>query len=139
MVVGLVATLSKGFAAMLILVHVALGAWGLVGFLELALPNVPWTRLSNVLFSPPMLVLQWTLVCLAAAVFIAGYLGRWSHTPVAMLCVYATMALVCAYQTFFILTSATRFHAMAAEYLAYTVILLFLFLSEHMQLRFASA
>jgi hypothetical protein len=84
-----------------------------------------------------MLVLQWTLVCVAATVFIAGYLGRWRHTPVAMLSTYGVMALVCAYQTFFILTSPTRFQAMALEYVAYTVILLFLFHSEHMRLRFA--
>jgi hypothetical protein len=45
----------------------------------------------------------------AATTFIAGYLGRWKRTPVAMLVIYGVMALVCAYQTFFILTSASAF------------------------------
>jgi hypothetical protein len=55
----------------------------------------------------------------------------------AMLCIYGAMALVCAYQTFFILTSATRFRAMAIEYIEYAVILMFLFFSSHMRLRFS--
>jgi hypothetical protein len=47
------------------------------------------------------------------------------------------MALVCAYQTFFILTNATRFRAMAIEYAEYAAILLFLFASDHMREHFA--
>jgi hypothetical protein len=130
-------SLSRVFAALLLLVHAGLGAWGLVGFVELALPSPPWSRVSNPLFSRPMLALQWTLVSLAASVFIAGYLARWRHTPQAMLCVYGAMAAVCAYQTFHVLTSPTRFRAMAIEYLEYAVILVFLFRSEHMRARFA--
>ena len=84
-----------------------------------------------------MLLLQWTLVALAARVFIPGYLMRWPKTPVLMLCIYGAMAAVCGYQTFFILTSPTRFLAMAVEYLAYAVILAFLFFSGHMRARFS--
>ncbi|MBN1205470.1 MAG: hypothetical protein JXB05_11175 [Myxococcaceae bacterium] len=128
---------ARGIAGVLLIVHAGLGAWALVGFMELALPEVPWKRVSNPLFSRSMLLLQWSLISVAATAFIAGYLGRWKHTPMAMLLVYSAMALVCAYQTFFILTNASRFRAMAIEYTEYAVILLFLFLSHPMRLRFS--
>jgi hypothetical protein len=129
-------SVARSIAGVLLVVHAGLGAWALVGFMELALPEVPWKQVSNPLFSRAMLLLQWSLISVAATGFIAGYLRRWKHTPVAMLLVYATMALVCAYQTFFILTSASRFRAMAIEYIEYAVILTFLFFSNHMRLRF---
>ena len=132
-------SLARLMAWGLVAVHVGLGLWALVGFLELALPEVPWTRLSNPLFSRPMLLLQWSLITLAAMVFIGGYAWRWRHTPVAMSVVYGAMALVCAYQTFFVLTHPTRFRAMAIEYAEYSSILAFLFLSSHMRERFGAA
>jgi hypothetical protein len=127
---------AQALAWLLMAVHAGLGAWALVGFAELLLSEFPWARVSNPLFSRSMLLLQWTLIGTAAAVFIAGYLTRWKHTPPAMLLVYGAMAAVCAYQTFFILTSPSRFRAMAIEYLEYAVILAFLFFSTHMRLRF---
>lgn len=130
-------SLARGIAGILIVVHLGLAVWALVGFAERALPDVPWQRVSNPLFSPSMLLLQWSLISLAAIVFIAGYFRRWKRTPVAMLFIYGAMALVCAYQTFFILTSASRFRALAIEYVEYTVILAFLFFSTHMRRRFS--
>lgn len=127
--------LARAIAGVLVLVHIGLGIWALVGFAELLLPEVPWERLSNPLFSPAMLVLQWSLISVAAAVFIAGYLGRWQRLPVAMLVIYGAMALVCAYQTFFVLTHASRFREMAIEYVEYAVILWFLFSSGHVRRR----
>ena len=128
--------LARFVAWSLVLVHVGLGLWALAGFAELALPHVPWTRLSNPLFSRAMLALQWSLIAFAAATFIAGYVWRWRPTPIAMTFIYGAMALVCAYQTFFILTAPSRFRAMAIEYVEYAVILAFLFLSDHMRQRF---
>lgn len=129
--------LARVIAGVLIAVHVGLGIWALVGFAELWLPDVPWQRVSNPLFSPAMLLLQWSLISVAATVLIAGYLGRWQRTPVAMLMIYGAMAAVCAYQTFFVLTGASRFRAMAVEYIEYAVILVFLFFSDHMRRRFS--
>ena len=129
--------LGRTLAGILLVVHAGLGAWALVGFVELVLPNVPWSRVSNPLFSRSMLLLQWSLIALAAAVFITGFLSRFKHTPWAMLGIYSAMALVCAYQTFFILTNPTRFRAMAIEYIEYAVILMFLFFSSYMRARFA--
>ena len=121
----------------LVLVHVGLGVWALVGFAELAVTEVPLKRVSNPLFSPSMLILQWTLIAIAAVCFVAGYLTRHPHLPVAMACIYAAMAATCAYQTFFILTHPTRFRAMAIEYAEYALILAILFGTEAMRRRFA--
>lgn len=129
--------LARLLAWGLLVVHAGLAAWAAVGFAELTLPEVPWTRLSNPLFSRAMLLLQWSLILVAASTFIGGYAFRWHHTPVAMEIIYGTMALVCAYQTFFILTHATRFRAMAIEYVEYALILAFLLTSSHMRARFA--
>jgi hypothetical protein len=128
--------LGRWVFALLLVVHAGLGAWAIVGLAELALHAVPWPRISNPLFSPAMLLWQWSLVATAASVFIVGTLRRWRHTPVAMLCIYGAMALTCAYQTFFILVDDGRFRAMAIEYLEYMVILAFLFGSRHARARF---
>lgn len=128
---------ARLFVGLLVLVHVGLAAWAAVGFAELLLDEVPWTRISNPLFSRSMLLLQWSLVGTAAVVFITGTLRRWRHTPVAMLGIYGAMAATCAYQTFFILVHDGRFVAMAVEYVEYTVILGFLFFSDHARHRFA--
>ena len=133
----MLAKLDRAFAALLVIVHAALGVWALIGFIELVLPDIAWHRLSNPLFSRRMLLLQWSLVAVAAAVFIGGYLSRWRHTPFAMLAIYSAMALTCAYQTFFVLTHPFRFSAMAIEYVEYAVISLFLFYSAHMRARFS--
>lgn len=131
--------LARVFAWGLVVVHAGLGAWAVVGLVELAVEDVPWARVSNPLFSPSMLALQWTLIATAATTFIAGYVTRSRHTPVAMLLIYGAMAIVCAYQTFFILTDPARFRAMALEYAEYAVILVFLFASRHMRARFRRA
>lgn len=132
-------SLARGAAALLLLVHGALAAWAVVGFVELGLDHVPWTRVSNPLFSRPLLLLQWTLIAVAAGVFIGGYVTQWKHTPLAMLCIYGCMALTCAYQTFFVLTASSRFRALALEYLEYALVLAFLFGSRHMRARFSQS
>lgn len=127
------------FAGLLILVHLGLAAWALVGFAEMIVADVPWQRLSNPLFGPGMLALQWSLILIAAVVFIGGYLRRWAKTPVAMAVIYGAMSLTCAWQTVFILEHDTRFREMGIEYAEYTIILLFLFFSAHARARFGRA
>lgn len=116
--------------ATLVLVHVGLGLWALVGFAELLLGEVPWTRISNPLFSGSMLLWQWALVLTAAVVFVLGYVTRWRRLFLAMSILYGAMAATCALQTFFILTHPTRFLAMAIEYAEYAAILCFLFFAR---------
>jgi hypothetical protein len=56
-----------------------------------------------------------------------------------MLIIYAAMAAMCAYETFFVLSNPSRYRAMAIEYSEYAIILLFLFRSQRMQEHFARA
>lgn len=128
--------LTRLVAALLLLVHVGLGVWAVVGFAEWLLAEVPWSRISNAELSRAMLLVHWTLIGTASVVFIVGYLSRWPRTPTAMLVIYGAMALVCAYQTFFVLSNDSRFVAMAIEYAEYAVISLFLWRSELMRERF---
>lgn len=118
---------TRAFALTLLAVHAVLGLWALVGFAEWFAPSVPWARVSNALFPRDILFMQWALILTAATVFVSGYLLGWAYTPVAMACVYAAMAALCAVETFGYMESETRFVAMAAEYVAYAGILVFLF------------
>ncbi|HLT40370.1 MAG TPA: hypothetical protein VK034_29025 [Enhygromyxa sp.] len=132
-------SLARWFAVLLLFVHAGLGVWAAVGFAELSLAEVPWPRISNPELSRPLLLVHWTLIGAAAVVFLGGYLRRWPRTPIAMLAIYAAMALVCAYQTLFVLSNESRFVAMAIEYAEYTIISLFLWRSELMRERFSSS
>jgi hypothetical protein len=131
------AAIERLVAALLVAVHAGLLGWALVGFAELIRTDVPWRRVSNPLFSKAMLLLQWSLISVSAGTYLVGFFARWSRMPVAMAVIYAAMALVCAYQTLFILTSPTRFRAMAIEYCEYAAILAFLFFSPYMRQRLA--
>lgn len=127
---------GRVFAALLVVVHIGLAAWAVVGVAEMVVAEVPWTRVSNPLFGSGMLALQWGLILVAAGTFVFGYLRRWRHTPRAMAVIYGAMALTCAWQTLLILQHPTRFREMAIEYVQYAVILAFLFGSEHARARF---
>ncbi len=115
----------------LIAIHVVLGLWAVVGFVEWFSVPVPWPRITNPLFPRSVLFLQWSLSLAAAVLFLAGYARRWSRTPSAMAIVYAAMALLCAVETFSYMEGALRFVAMAAEYVAYVCILVILFRSRY--------
>jgi hypothetical protein len=71
--------------------------------------------------------MQWALTLTAASAFILGYVFRWQYTPIAMACVYAAMAALCAVETIRYMESDSRFIAMGVEYSAYAGILFFLF------------
>jgi hypothetical protein len=114
----------------LIAVHGFLIIWALVGFIEWFWPAPPWPRVSNPLFPREILFLQWSLTLVAGTVFIAGYLRAWRNLPVALACVYAAMAALCAVETFRYMESDSRFLAMILEYVVYAAILTFLFLSR---------
>lgn len=115
---------------LLLAVHGVLGVWGVIGLAEWVSSSTPWPRVSNPLFPREILLMQWVLVLLAAFTFVIGYRTQWPFTPVAMACIYAAMAALCAVQTMRYLVHDARFVAMGVEYLAYTLILIFLFRSE---------
>lgn len=120
--------LDRAVLALLVAVHAGLLFWALAGLAELLLPGVPWPAISNPLFGNAMLAWQWLLVAGAALTFLAGAARGWPGLPMAMAGWYAVMAATCAWQTFFILEHAGRFRAMALEYVAYAMILAWLFL-----------
>lgn len=119
--------LAKPVLRLLVVVHLGLFIWAAAGMIELLSGRVPWPRISNPLFSDPMLLTQWLLCLTAALIFLGGFVLGWRSMPVMLAICYAAMAAVCAYQTFFILENDTRFAAMTVEYLAYISILWFLF------------
>ncbi|MEX1034948.1 MAG: hypothetical protein WDZ54_03265 [Sneathiella sp.] len=120
---------ENAIGILLVIIHVGLGLWAIVGFIEFFASQVPWPPLSNPLFPPAILLLQWTLILTAALVFVPGYLMQWQLLPWAMVFVYAAMAALCAVETFGFLQNDSRFIAMAAEYIAYLAIIFFLFLT----------
>ncbi len=129
---------ARIIAWLLLIVHAGLGVWAIAGFVELASTQVPWPSVTNPELPGWLLWLRWPLIAVAAGVFIGGYFARWQQTPVAMSVIYAGMAAMCAYETFFVLSNPGRYRAMAIEYTEYAVILAFLFLSSHMQQRFGA-
>ncbi|MBL4864230.1 MAG: hypothetical protein JKY63_04985 [Rhodobiaceae bacterium] len=131
--------LSRSLTGFLLLLHVGLGVWAGIGFIELVAPGVPWPPLSNPLFPPVVLFFHWTSVLIAAVLFVLGYLLRWPLLPVLMISAYGAMAVVCAVETFGFMVHNGRYVAMAVEYLAYLSILLFLFRSGDMRQRFGAA
>ena len=114
----------------LVAFHAGLAVWAMLGLLEWILPSTPWPRLGNPLFPPRLLLVQWISVLVASSGFLIGYWTRWSQTPHFMVLGYSAMASVCALETFGFLEHSGRFLDMGLEYLAYTFILVVLFLSE---------
>ena len=111
----------------LLLVHIYLLLWGLVGFAEWFLPHVPWERVSNPDFPRWVLLLHWTAIVTGGATFILSFALQWSKIPQAMTVAYGFMAVVCAIETFGYMTSEFKYLAMAAEYITYTGILAVLY------------
>jgi hypothetical protein len=122
--------LTKVVTLVLIAVHGLLVIWATVGLIEWFWEAPPWPRVSNALFPRDILFMQWTLTLTAGIVFIVGSVLEWSYLHVAMACVYAAMAALCAVETFGYMESDSRFVAMLAEYAAYATILVFLFRSR---------
>ncbi len=124
--------LQKALALLLVVVHIGLLAWAVIGLLEFH-PDWNLTNISNPLFGRAMLMWQWLLVLLASLAYLAGFLTRFSNLPEWMAILYSLMALTCAYQTFFILKHEARFWQMGLEFIEYAVILWILFRLEWFQ------
>lgn len=103
---------------LLVVVHAIVGLWAVVGLLEWGFA-VPWPRITNPDLSGGLLLVHWLAMAAMAAVFFVGLALRSPATPHRMLAAYVGLALICAYETFFVLHSRYRFLSMALEYLAY--------------------
>lgn len=115
----------------LILVHGFLLLWAVGGFIEMISPKVPWKHFTNPEFPFWVLLIHWSSVLFASATLLYGYFTQWSKTPQAMAVAYGFMAMVCVIETFGYMTEKTKYMAMGGEFLAYTVILLYLFRSKY--------
>ncbi len=116
---------------LLVAVHVILLLWSGGGFLEMILPRVPWPRFTNSDFPYWWLPIHWGSVLVASTGFLYGYFTAWNKTPHFMMGAYGLLALVCVFETLGYMTSHAKYMAMAAEYLAYAIILILLFRSEY--------
>ncbi|MEC9344668.1 MAG: hypothetical protein VYB54_00485 [Pseudomonadota bacterium] len=132
---GWLARISIPLVLLLLLVHAGLAVWALLGLAEFAGP-MPWGRLSNPLFPDWMLWAQWFAILPTATVFLAGWALRWRRMPLALGFGYLAMGSICAWQTTHMLVHDGRWLDMAAEYLAYVLILVFLhrasFVRDHL-------
>lgn len=126
---------SRLLIALLVLVHVFLFGWAVAGLAEWLLPSVPWPSLANPLFPDTVLLLQWLFILVTACTFLLGYAARWRHMPHAVAVGYLAMAALCAVETVGFLRHDLRYLAMALEYAAYILILLFLFRSRYVRRR----
>jgi Ni,Fe-hydrogenase I cytochrome b subunit len=123
-------TIPRLILYVLVGVHVFLGLWAIVGWTEWFVQNVPWQRVSNPAFDRGMLFVHWLVILSASVIFLTGYFTRSPHLPAAMTFIYASMALVCALQTFFYLENSSKYVAMILEYAAYAIILFLLWRVE---------
>ena len=110
-------------ARALLILHLGLLMWAVVGLVEWFAHSVPWTAVTNPLFPPWLLLLHWGSMLAASLVLSIGYLTRWPYTPWAMIPAYAAMAAVCAIETMGFLAHDLRHVAMAIEYAAYAIVL----------------
>lgn len=115
----------------LLTIHFILFFWAVGGVFEMVLPKVFWKPYTNPDFPDWVLVIHWGSVLFASTTFIYGYFIKWSKTPRIMLVGYGLMALVCVIETFWFMTSSSKYLAMTAEFFTYTVILLLLFRNHY--------
>jgi hypothetical protein len=113
--------------AVLLLVHTTVALWAAAGLVELTSPPWPWPVVGNPDLPTGVLFVHWLLMLGTGAVFVVGYLCRWSATPAAIAACYAALAAMCTVETFGFLTGASRFVGTAVEYVAYAVLLALLY------------
>lgn len=119
-------TIPRLILYVLVGVHVFLGLWAVVGWIEWFVPKVPWPRVSNPAFDRGMLFIHWSAILAASVCFLGGYFTRSPHLPLVMTFVYGAMAVICTVQTFFYLENSSKYIAMILEYAAYAFILFLL-------------
>ncbi len=121
----------KYFGYALVLIHVFLLPWALGGVVEMIAADVPWKPYTNLDFPVWLLPIHWGSVIIASVGFLIGYFTKWTGTPTLMLAVYTMLFTICVIETFGFMTSPTKYIAMTAELVTYTVILMLLFRNRH--------
>ena len=130
------ARLSQGFGYLIVLASAIMLGWGLLGFLEYFTGLAPLMPLQNAAFPPGMQTLHWILITASGSTNLAGYVLRWSVTPIAMLVMFTALATMCAVQTFDMLENSDRYRNFVQECFNYIIISIYLFRSKRMRDRF---
>ncbi len=124
---------SQGFSYLIIFASTVLLGWGVLGFLEYFTGLAPFMPLQNPTFPPGTQFFHWFLITLTGSTFLVGYFARWRYTPVAMIVLYASLATMCAIQTFDFMENASRYADFARECAYYVIISVYLFRSNRMR------
>ncbi len=128
--------LSQGFSYLIVFASIIMLGWGLLGFLEYFTGLAPLMPLQNPTFPGGTQVVHWVLITLSGATFLAGYFLRWRYTPIAMLVLFASLATMCAIQTFDFLENPDRYRNFVMECINYIIVSTYLFRSNRMRDRF---
>ncbi|MEM7427683.1 MAG: hypothetical protein AAF441_16445, partial [Pseudomonadota bacterium] len=113
--------LVKLFPYVLVLISIVLLGWGVLGLLEYILPTAAF-GLQNANFPDGLQFLHFASILVTGAIFVGGYLARWSHTPFATVTMYAVLATICFIETVDFQAfggGPLRFIPMVAEYITY--------------------
>lgn len=124
---------SQGFSYLIILASTIMLGWGVLGFLEYFTGLAPLLPLQNPTFPSGTQFIHWFVITLSGGTFLAGYFSRWRYTPVAMIVLFASLATLCAVQTFDFMENESRFADFARECAYYVIISIYLFRSKRMR------
>lgn len=126
---------------LLLLISALLAVWGTLGLVEYVFPATA-LGLQDKDFPAGLQFLHFFSILVTGTIFIAGYAGRWRHTPFATIVMYAVLATLCFIETVDFNAfggGPTRFIPMAIEYVAYVGLSAYLLRSATMRRRFGGS
>lgn len=132
--------MTRLFPYLLLAVSALLLVWGVLGFVEYFAPSVGF-GLQDPGFPRGTQFLHWLLLLLTGAIFVVGFVVRWTQTPYATITMYATLATLCFVETVDFGAfggGPERFLFMTAEYVAYIALSAYLLRSQHIAERFGT-
>lgn len=130
--------LSQGFEYLVVFASIIMLLWGLLGFLEYFTGYAPLLPLQNATFPRGTQTIHWILITASGGTFLVGYFQGWSGTPIAMAILFASLATMCAIQTFDFMEAPDRYRRFTNECINYIIISIYLFKARRMQERFGS-
>jgi len=125
---------------LLVAVKIGLIVWGVLGFIEYFNPSASF-GLQDSNFPRGTQYLHWFLLVLSGTIFVFGFFRRWKHTPYATITMYATLATLCFIETVDFNAfggGSKRFFIMAAEYVLYCALSVYLIRSKRVNEHFGN-
>lgn len=124
-------SVSKLFLVLLVGIHIALTAWGVLGLWEY-FAGTKIAGFQNPLFSHGLQFLHFSALIATGVTFLVGSFLRSSLTPNAMLVWYTVLSTLCAVETLDFLVHEYRYLFLFVELATYAIILVYLFKSGSM-------